>query len=52
MYREKSCLTVFQSYQADGRVIMKGCVHVQLLKMPPTGLKSGTGNSVGQRLTH
>ena len=44
--------TVFQSYQDDGKVIMKDTVkpRLGLKKSPPqAGLESGTARSVGQR---
>ena len=48
--------TVFQSYQDDGRMIMKGCVQwkpVTTEKISPqAGLELTTARSVGQRLTH
>ena len=52
-----SSSTVFQSYQDNGQMIMKGCVQNGNLFMvvkisPQAGLKFGTARSVGQRLTH
>ena len=47
--------TVFQSYQDDGRVIMKGCVPGTPFTVeisPRAGLKLGTARSAGQHLTH
>ena len=47
-------LTVFQSYQADGQMIMKGCVQwnpvygVKIL--PQVGLDLGATRSVGQHM--
>ena len=51
----KPFLTVFQSYQDDGWVIMKDCVQhnsVYDLKdlLPQVGSKLGTNRSVGQHL--
>ena len=47
---------LFQSYQDDGRMIMKGCVHwnpVSVEKISPrAGIELGTARLVGQRLTH
>ena len=48
--------TVFQSYQDDERLIMKGFVQwnpftVEKI-LPPAGIELGTARSVGQRLTH
>ena len=49
-----SISTVFQSYQDDGRVIMKGCVQGNPFTVektsPRAGLELGTARSVGQRL--
>ena len=49
-----SFLTVFRSYQDDGRMIMKGCVQwnpVYDKKISPrAGLELGTARSVGQCL--
>ena len=46
--------TVIQSYQEDGRMIMKGCVQGTLFtieKFPPTaGFKPRAARSVGQHL--
>ena len=54
-----SISTVFQSYQDDGQVIMKGCVQwnpVYVRKdphlSPQAGLELTTARSVGQCLTH
>ena len=48
--------TVFQSYQDDGRVIMKGCVQWNPFTVERTsrraGLELGAARSVGQRLIH
>ena len=41
--------TVFQSYQDDGRMIMKGCVQKGKIS-PQARIESGTARSVGQRL--
>ena len=41
--------TVFYSYQADWRVIMKEYMPLKRF-MPPEGLQSGTATSAGQRL--
>ena len=47
--------TVFQSYQDDGRMKMKGCVSGTLFAVeknsPRAGLEPGTARSVGLRLT-
>ena len=51
-----SILTVFQSYQDDGRMIMKGCVQwtpFTLEKISPrAGIEPGTARSLGQRLSY
>ena len=51
-----SFLTVFQSYQGDGRVIMEGYVQQNLLQLerflPLAGLEPGTARSAGQHLTY
>ena len=51
--------TVFQSYQGDGRLIMKGCVQwssgLRLRRFCPicsSGDRTLSARSVGQRLTH
>ena len=48
--------TVFQSYQDDGQLIIKGCVQWNPFTVekssPRAGLELGTARSVGQRLTH
>ena len=47
--------TVFQSYQDDGRMIMKDCVQWNPFTVekisPRAGIELGTARSVGQRLT-
>ena len=49
--------TVFESYQEDGQMIMKGCAQWNPVYSceeysPWVGLKLGTARSVGQCLTH
>ena len=48
--------TVFQSYQEDERIIMKGCVQWNPFTVektsPRAGLELGTARSIGRRLTH
>ena len=50
--------TVFESYQDDGRKMMKGCVQWNLIydsvkrSSPHAGLELTTARSVGQRKTH
>ena len=48
--------TVFQSYQDDGQMIMKGLCNGILFTAekisPRSGLELWTARSVGQRLTH
>ena len=48
--------TVFQSYQDDGRMIMKGCVQWNTYTVekisPRAGLELATARSVGQPLAH
>ena len=48
--------TVFQSYQDDVRMIIKGCVQWNPFMVeknsPQAGLELGNARSVGQRLTH
>ena len=50
--------TVFQSYQDDGRVIMKGCVQRYPFKVGKISASSGDGDrsraarSIGHRLTY
>ena len=48
--------TVFQSYQDDGRVIMKGCVQCKpghcWKELPSVEIEPGTTKSVGQLLTY
>ena len=47
---------VFQSYQDDGKVILKGCVQRNLVSiwkfLPQAGIEHGIATSVGQHLTH
>ena len=51
-----SSSTVFQSYQDDGQVIMKGCLQwnpiYDLKYLPQVGLKPRTARSAGQSFTH
>ena len=46
--------TVFQSYQDNEQLIMKGCVQWNPIDKisPRVGLELGTARSVGQCLTH
>ena len=48
--------TVFQSYQVDGRMIMKCCLQWNPFTVekisPRAGLELGTARSEDQRLTH
>ena len=52
----RSCLTVFQSYQDNGRVRMKAmCNQIRFMieRSPPqVGLEPGTARSVGQGISH
>ena len=49
---------VFQSYQDDDGVILKGCVlydidpHLRLKRFPPHGNRSATARSASKRLTN
>ena len=51
-----SCLTVFQSYQDNERLIIKGCVRLNLFTVemisPEAGIELGTPRLAGKRLTH
>ena len=48
-----SFLSVFQSYQGHGRIILNGCVQWNLIySWEDSALELGTARSVGQRLTH
>ena len=46
--------TVFQSYQDDGQMIMKGCMLLFTVdkNLPRAGAQTLDARSVGQRLTH
>ena len=46
-----SFATVFQSYQDDGWVIMKGCVQRLKIFPPPAGLEPKTAKSVGSNIS-
>ena len=51
-----SVSTVFQSYQDDGRLLMKGCVQWNSTyggeDLASSGDRTRSARSVGQRLTH